>query len=109
MKVIISEQRMNNVIKKLLMNNIEDVKSVNFFDKNVLGVENGKKVKYTKTVIEILIDPGKVCEGNLHFGSHSLEKRKKIQELLNDALSIDIREYMSSYDIVVYEVVTTPL
>ena len=44
MKVIISEQRINNVIKKLLMNNIEDIKSVNFFDKDVLGVENGKRV-----------------------------------------------------------------
>ena len=109
MKVIISEQRINNVIKKLLMNNIEDIKSVNFFDKDVLGVENGKRVKYTKTVIEILIDPGKVCEGNLHFGSHSLEKRKKIQELLNDALSIDVKEYMSPYDFIVYEVVTTTL
>ncbi len=91
------------------MNNIEDIKSVNFFDKDVLGVENGKRVKYTKTVIEILIDPGKVCEGNFHFGSHSLEKRKKIQELLNDALSIDVKEYMSPYDFIVYEVVTTPL
>lgn len=109
MKVIITEQRINNVIKKLLMNNIEDVKSVNFFEKNVLGVENGKRVKYTKTVIEILIDPGKVCEGNLHFGSHSLEKRKKVQELLNDALSIDVKQYMSPYDFIVYEVVTTPL
>ena len=91
------------------MNNIEDIKSVNFFDKDVLGVENGKRVKYTKTVIEIVIDPGKVCEGNLYFGGHTLEKRKKIQELLNDALSIDVKEYMSPYDFIVYEVVTTPL
>ena len=82
MKVIITEQRINNVIKKLLMNNIEDVKSVNFFDKNVLGVENGKKVKYTKTVIEVVVDEGKVCEGNLYFGSHSIKTRKKVQELM---------------------------
>ena len=88
------------------MNNIEGIKSVNFFEKNVLGVENGKRVKYTKTVIEVVVDEGKVCEGNLYFGSHSIKTRKKVQELLNDTLSIDIREYMSPYDIVVYEVVT---
>ena len=106
MKVIISEQRINNVIEKLLMNNIEDIKSVNFFDKDVTAIGSGGPKKYKRTTIEIVIDPGKVCEGNLHFGSHSLEKRKKIQELLNDTLSIDIREFMSPYDIVVYEVVT---
>ena len=109
MKVIISEQRINNVIEKLLMNNIEDIKSVNFFEKNVLGIENRKRVEYTKTVIEIVIDPGKVCEGNLYFGGHTLEKRKKVQELLNDTLSINVREFMSPYDFIVYEVVTTPL
>jgi hypothetical protein len=109
MKVIISEQRINNVIEKLLMNNIEGIKSVNFFEKEVSAIKELRKVKYTKTVIEIVIDPGKVCEGNLYFGSHSLEKRKKIQELLNDTLSINVREFMSPYDFIVYEVVTTPL
>ena len=106
MKVIISEQRINNVIEKLLMNNIEGIKSVNFIEKEVSAIKELQKVKYTKTVIEIVVDEGKVCEGNLYFGSHSIKTRKKIQELLNDTLSIDIREFMSPYDIVVYEVVT---
>lgn len=94
------------------MNNIEDIKSVNFFDKDVVTTERGGPTKYKKTTIEIVIDPGKVCEGNLYFGSHNLEnsiKRKKIQELLNDTLSIDVRKFMSPYDFVVYEVVTTKL
>lgn len=91
------------------MNNIEGIKSINFFDKNVTAFDEGKPTKYKKTTIEMLIDPGKVCEGNFHFGSHNLQIIKKVEELLNDTLSIDTKKFMAPYDLVIYEVVTVKL
>lgn len=111
MKVIISEQRINNVIEKLLMNNIEGIKSVDFIEKNVSALDNGKSKNYKKTSIQIVVDPGNVCGGNLYFseGVGNLKLRRKIHELLNDTLSIDVRQFMSRYDIVIYEVITNLL
>ena len=108
MKVIISEQRINNVIEKLLMNNIDGIKSVDFIEKNVSAFDKGKPTNYKKTSIQIVVDPGNVCGGNLYFseGVGNLKLRRKIHELLNDTLSIDVRQFMSRYDIVIYEVVT---
>ena len=93
------------------MNNIDGIKSVDFIEKNVSALDNGKSTNYKKTSIQIVVDPGNVCGGNLYFseGVENLKLRRKIHELLNDTLSIDVRQFMSRYDIVIYEVITNLL
>ena len=110
MKYLITESQMTNVIESLIKKNFPDVVSVNFREKSVAAWETGENgpTSYSSTVIQVIIDPGKVLEGNL-YDSKSTDipfLKMKILKLLNNILDIDIKKFKSPYDLEIYVVKT---
>ena len=110
MKIIITESQRNNVIERLLKTTIPNVIDIKFKDIQV-GVwdEDGQK-NFTRTVINIIVDPGNVFEGNLYNvkgESYSyMTLKQTIGETLDKVLSINVSEFMSPYTYEVYIVNT---
>jgi len=111
MKVIITESQRNNVIERLLKSAIPNIIDVKFRDIPVSAwSDSGKPKEFTRTVIEIIVDPGNVLEGNLYNvkgESYSYMTLKQlIGETLDKVLSINVSEFMSPYSYEVYIVNT---
>jgi hypothetical protein len=110
MKIIITESQRNNVIERLLKSTIPNVIDIKFKDIQV-GVwdERGQK-NFTRTVINIIVDPGNVFEGNLYNvkgESYSyMTLKQSIGDTLDKVLNINVSEYMSPYTYEVYIVNT---
>ena len=110
MKIIITESQRNNVIERLLKTTIPNVIDIKFKDIQV-GVwdEDGQK-NFTRTVINIIVDPGNVFEGNLYNvkgESYSYMTLKQlIGETLDKVLNINILQHKSPYTYEVYIVNT---
>ena len=110
MKIIITESQRNNVIERLLKTTIPNVIDIKFKDIQV-GVwdENGQQ-NFTRTVINIIVDPGNVFEGNLYNvkgESYSyMPLKQSIGDTLDKVLNINVSEYMSPYTYEVYIVNT---
>lgn len=109
MRYLITESQITNVIESLIKKNFPDVISVNFKEKGIAAWESGepRPTKYMSTVIQVIIDPGKVCKGNL-YNSQSTDipfMRMEILKLLN-ILNIDITKFKSPYDLEIYVVNT---
>jgi len=110
MKIIITESQRNNVIERLLKSTIPNVIDIKFKDIQV-GVwdEDGQK-NFTRTVINIIVDPGNVFEGNLYNvkgESYSYMPLKQlIGETLDKVLNINVSEHKSPYTYEVYIVNT---
>ena len=110
MKIIITESQRNNVIERLLKTTIPNVIDIKFKDIQV-GVwdENGQQ-NFTRTVINIIVDPGNVFEGNLYNvkgESYSyMTLKQSIGDTLDKVLNINVSEYMSPYTYEVYIVNT---
>jgi hypothetical protein len=110
MKIIITESQRNNVIERLLKTTIPNVIDIKFKDIQV-GVwdEDGQK-NFTRTVINIIVDPGNVFEGNLYNvkgESYSyMPLKQSIGDTLDKVLNINVSEYMSPYTYEVYIVNT---
>ena len=110
MKIIITESQRNNVIERLLKTTIPNVIDIKFKDIQV-GVwdEDGQK-NFTRTVINIIVDPGNVFEGNLYNvkgESYSyMSLKQSIGDTLDKVLNINVSEYMSPYTYEVYIVNT---
>lgn len=110
MKIIITESQRNNVIERLLKTTIPNVIDIKFKDIQV-GVwdEDGQK-NFTRTVINIIVDPGNVFEGNLYNvkgESYSYMPLKQlIGETLDKVLNINILQHKSPYTYEVYIVNT---
>lgn len=111
MKIIITESQRNNVIERLLKTTIPNVIDIKFKDIPVSAWDGGKEPKkFTRTVINIIVDPGNVFEGNLYNvkgESYSyMTLKQTIGETLDKVLSINVSEFMSPYTYEVYIVNT---
>ena len=111
MKIIITESQRNNVIERLLKTTIPNIIDVKFRDIPVSAWDGGKEPKkFTRTVINIIVDPGNVFEGNLYNvkgESYSyMTLKQTIGETLDKVLSINVSEFMSPYQYEVYIVNT---
>lgn len=110
MKVIITESQRNNVIERLLKSAIPNIIDVKFRDIPVSAWNGNEPKKFTRTVINIIVDPGNVFEGNLYNvkgESYSYMTLKQlIGETLDKVLSINVSEFMSPYSYEVYIVNT---
>ena len=83
---------------------------IKFKDIPVTVYGDGQSKNITKTVINIIVDPGNVFEGNLYNvkgESYSyMTLKQTIGETLDKVLSINVSEFMSPYTYEVYIVNT---
>lgn len=110
MKIIITESQRNNVIERLLKTTIPNIIDVKFKDIPVTAWGDGGQKNFTRTVINIIVDPGNVFEGNLYNvkgESYSyMPLKQSIGDTLDKVLNINVSEYMSPYTYEVYIVNT---
>ena len=110
MKIIITESQRNNVIERLLKTTIPNVIDIKFKDIQVGVWDEGGQQNFTRTVINIIVDPGNVFEGNLYNvkgESYSyMSLKQSIGDTLDKVLNINVSEYMSPYTYEVYIVNT---
>ena len=110
MKIIITESQRNNVIERLLKSTIPNIIDVKFKDIPVTAWGDGGPKNFTRTVINIIVDPGNVFEGNLYNvkgESYSyMSLKQSIGDTLDKVLNINVSEYMSPYTYEVYIVNT---
>ena len=110
MKIIITESQRNNVIERLLKSTIPNIIDVKFKDIPVTAWGDGEPKNFTRTVINIIVDPGNVFEGNLYNvkgESYSyMSLKQSIGDTLDKVLNINVSEYMSPYTYEVYIVNT---
>lgn len=110
MKIIITESQRNNVIERLLKSTIPNVIDVKFKDIQVGVWDERGQQNFTRTVINIIVDPGNVFEGNLYNvkgESYSYMPLKQlIGETLDKVLNINVSEHKSPYTYEVYIVNT---
>ena len=110
MKIIITESQRNNVIERLLKSTIPNIIDVKFKDIPVTAWGDGEPKNFTRTVINIIVDPGNVFEGNLYNvkgESYSyMTLKQSIGDTLDKVLNINVSEYMSPYTYEVYIVNT---
>jgi dTDP-D-glucose 4,6-dehydratase len=110
MKIIITESQRNNIIERLLKSSIPNIIDIKFKDIPVTVYGDGQSKNITKTVINIIVDPGNVFEGNLYNvkgESYSyMTLKQSIGDTLDKVLNINVSEYMSPYTYEVYIVNT---
>ena len=110
MKIIITESQRNNVIERLLKSTIPNVIDIKFKDIQVGVWDESGQQNFTRTVINIIVDPGNVFEGNLYNvkgESYSyMPLKQSIGDTLDKVLNINVSEYMSPYTYEVYIVNT---
>lgn len=110
MKIIITESQRNNVIERLLKSTIPNVIDIKFKDIQVGVWDEGGQKNFTRTVINIIVDPGNVFEGNLYNvkgESYSyMTLKQSIGDTLDKVLNINVSEYKSPYTYEVYIVNT---
>ena len=110
MKIIITESQRNNVIERLLKTTIPNVIDIKFKDIQVGVWDEDGQQNFTRTVINIIVDPGNVFEGNLYNvkgESYSyMPLKQSIGDTLDKVLNINVSEYMSPYTYEVYIVNT---
>ena len=110
MKIIITESQRNNIIERLLKSSIPNIIDIKFKDIPVTVYGDGQSKNITKTVINIIVDPGNVFEGNLYNvkpESYSyLTLKQSIGETLDKILNINVSAHMSPYTYEVYIVNT---
>ena len=110
MKIIITESQRNNVIERLLKTTIPNVIDIKFKDIQVGVWDERGQQNFTRTVINIIVDPGNVFEGNLYNvkgESYSyMSLKQSIGDTLDKVLNINVSEYMSPYTYEVYIVNT---
>ena len=111
MKIIITEQQLNNTIETLIRSVSEDVVSVSFRDKKVsaFSPEKGKYILYDRIIIRVVLDPHDILDGNIYTPESSsyITHRKSIQQALIKFMNIDTTKFMSPYDIEFYVLGTT--
>jgi len=110
MKIIITESQRNNIIERLLKSSIPNIIDIKFKDIPVTVYSDGKSKSITKTVINIIVDPGNVFEGNLYNvkgESYSyMTLKQSIGETLDKILDINVSALMSPYTYEIYIVNT---
>ena len=110
MKIIITESQRNNVIERLLKSTIPNIIDVKFKDIPVTAWGDGEPKNFTRTVINIIVDPGNVFEGNLYNVKGESYSYMSLKQLIGDTLdkvlNINVSEYMSPYTYEVYIVNT---
>jgi hypothetical protein len=110
MKIIITESQRNNIIERLLKSSIPNIIDIKFKDIPVTVWGDGESKNITKTVINIIVDPGNVFEGNLYNvkgESYSyMTLKQSIGETLDKILNINVSALMSPYTYEVYIVNT---
>jgi hypothetical protein len=110
MKIIITESQRNNIIERLLKSSIPNIIDIKFKDIPVTVWGDGESKNITKTVINIIVDPGNVFEGNLYNvkpESYSYMTLKQlIGETLDKILNINVSALMSPYTYEIYIVNT---
>ena len=110
MKIIITESQRNNVIERLLKTTIPNIIDVKFKDIPVTAWGDGEPKNFTRTVINIIVDPGNVFEGNLYNVKGESYSYMSLKQLIGDTLdkvlNINILEYKSPYTYEVYIVNT---
>ena len=110
MKIIITESQRNNVIERLLKTTIPNIIDVKFKDIPVTAWGDGGQKNFTRTVINIIVDPGNVFEGNLYNVKGESYSYMSLKQLIGDTLdkvlNINVSEYMSPYTYEVYIVNT---
>jgi hypothetical protein len=107
MKVLLTESQMNNVIEKLFKREVPSIISVSFKDKEVSAFDKGSVVQYTRTSIQVIVDPGNVCDGNLYtrgFNYHLI--KQDLSKILDKFLKIDISRFKAKYSLELYVVNT---
>jgi hypothetical protein len=110
MKIIITESQRNNVIERLLKTTIPNVIDIKFKDIQVGVWDERGQQNFTRTVINIIVDPGNVFEGNLYNvkgESYSyMSLKQSIGDTLDKVLNINILQHKSPYTYEVYIVNT---
>ncbi len=110
MKIIITESQRNNIIERLLKSSIPNIIDIKFKDIPVTVYGDGQSKNITKTVINIIVDPGNVFEGNLYNvkpESYSyMTLKQSIGEILDKILNINVSALMSPYTYEIYIVNT---
>ena len=110
MKIIITESQRNNIIERLLKSSIPNIIDIKFKDIPVTVYGDGQSKNITKTVINIIVDPGNVFEGNLYNvkgESYSyMSLKQSIGETLDKILNINVSALMSPYTYEIYIVNT---
>lgn len=115
MKIIITEQQLNNAVEKMLKQSFPNIVSINFKETPVryYGGKEGGVGEYTKININVIVDIGDVLEGNLYdprvVYDEGTDIKKEIIGLLKNYLDIDGGKFKSPYGVNVYTLVTKQL
>jgi len=103
MKIIITESRMENLIKKYIPNDENDIVDIEFETKRIVlgsGPNEKGETSVDRKVIMITIDNVK----NKKTPSEIREITRKIASNLENLLGIDFRSYGSEWDLKFYEI-----
>lgn len=110
MKVLLAESQMNNMIEKLFKREVPSIISVSFKDKEVSAFDKGGVVQYTRTSIQVIVDPGNVCDGNLYTpqknGFNYYFIKQDLSKILDKFLKIDVSRFKAKYSLELYVVNT---
>lgn len=114
MKIIITEQQLNNAVEKMLKQSFPNIVSINFKEVpvNYYGGKEGGVGKYIKTNINVIVDIGDVLEGNIYDPKNIFDEKdikKEIMNTLKSYLNIDGSKFKSPYGVNVYTLVTKQL
>lgn len=115
MKIIITEQQLNNAVEKILKQSFPNIVSITFKEGPVryYGGKDGGVGQYTKININIIVDIGDVLEGNIYdprvVYDEGTDIKKEIIGTLKNYLNIKTNEFKAPYGVNVYTLVTKEL
>jgi hypothetical protein len=106
MKFLLNENRIQGLIERWIKDHYKEVVGVSFTKKRViLGSTEGHPT-ITQTVINIIVDPYEIKEGNVHKTNNSWTRKYKqeITETINSLFNLKMEQYGSEWDCKVYHI-----
>lgn len=106
MKYLLNEDRVHGLIERWIKENYKEVVGVSFTKKRVtLGSSEGRPT-ITQTVINIIVDPYGLSDGNVKKTNNSWTPKYKSEmfETLSSFFNLKMHEYGSEWDCVVYHI-----
>lgn len=108
MKLLLTENRLNDLIKDTLMREFPSIYTVNFKPVHTLSSSDGKTKKIVKTHIQIYLVPenlsqvhpvGSLVTYQTNFAAVARQQKKEIYQFVKNHFPVEIEEFGSDWNI----------
>lgn len=108
MKLLLTENRLNDLIKDTLMREFPSIYTVHFQPVSTLSVSDGKTKKIAKTHIQIYLVPeslsqvypgGSLVTYQTNFAAVARQQKKEIYQFVKNHFPVDTEEFGSNWGI----------